>query len=444
MILVDTALVAREKANLPIRVAVIGAGFQGAAVIRQILQFVPGMTVVGVANRHCKKAADALSAAGCSSVYESGRGAISKAISRGDIVATDDAVGLAAADNIDAVFEVTGSFEYAAHAVMSAINARKHVVHMNAELDGTIGPVLKLYADRQNVIYSFSDGDQPGVQMNLIRFARGLGMKVRLAGNIKGLHDPSRNPDTQAAFAARWGQKPAMVASFADGTKISYEQAIVANACDFGVAQRGMLGPDFSKGNPAAPLVAIEDAAEFFAETLNNHERGIVDYVVGARPGPGVFVIGTHDDPRQRHFLDLYKMGKGPYYCFYTPYHLCHFEVPNSIARVVLFDDPVITPLAGPKVGVIAIAKKSLEPGEALVELGGFEVYGVTENQTVIDARSLLPLGLAIGSKMVKFVPQGQALVFDDVVRPSGRLIDKLYDEQRDRFKSDGKGHFPE
>jgi hypothetical protein len=49
---------------------------------------------------------------------------------------------------------------------------------------------------------------------------------------------------------------------------------------------------------------------------------GIVDYVTGAMPGPGVFVLGTIEHPQQRHYLNLYKLGEGPLYCFHTPYHL--------------------------------------------------------------------------------------------------------------------------
>ena len=138
---------------------------------------------------------------------------------------------------------------------------------------------------------SGADGDQPGVQQNLLRFVRGIGVKPVLAGNIKGLHDPYRNPQTQQAFAAKWGQNAAMVASFADGTKISFEQAIVANGNGFRVARRGMLGPDFSGGDPTAPLTPIEECLPRFEEVLDQGGPGLVDYVVGARPGPGVFVI---------------------------------------------------------------------------------------------------------------------------------------------------------
>ena len=106
---------------------------------------------------------------------------------------------------------------------------------------------------------------------------------------------------------------------------------------------------------------------------------GIVDYVVGAAPGPGVFVLGTIEHPRQRHYLNLYKLGEGPIYCFYTPYHLCHFEVPTTIARAALFGDAAIAPLGAPCVEVVAVAKRDLKAGEVIDELGGYLVYGEAE-----------------------------------------------------------------
>ena len=87
---------------------------------------------------------------------------------------------------------------------------------------------------------SATDGDEPGLQMNLVRWVQGLGLTPRVIGNVKGLQDPYRNPTTQQGFAEQWGQNPAMVTSFADGSKISFEQTIVANATGFKVLSRGM------------------------------------------------------------------------------------------------------------------------------------------------------------------------------------------------------------
>jgi predicted homoserine dehydrogenase-like protein len=439
VIIVDKALARLEAEGRPLRVAIVGAGFQGAAIVRQVVSTTRAIRVAGVAGRQAEAAVRAFTDAGVEPTCTDGRTRVERAIADGIPVATEDVIGLVTADGIDVVVEVTGSVEYAAQAILAAIQAGKHVVQMNAELDGTIGPILKVKADAAGILYSFADGDQPGVQMNLFRFVRGIGVNPRLCGNIKGLHDSSRNPETQRGFAEKWGQKPAMVASFADGTKIAFEQAVVANGTGFRVARRGMIGHDFSGGDPSAPLVPIEDALAVFREPVEASEHGLVDYVVGARPGPGVFVIGTHDDPRQRHFLNLYKMGPGPYYCFYTPYHLCHFEVPNSIARAALFGDAVLAPRAGPEVGVIAVAKKNLAAGDVIEEFGGFEAYGVAENHATIEEEGLLPMGLALGARLVRRIAQNQPLTVADVALPEGRLCDQLYAEQRAHFAAQRK-----
>ncbi len=430
MILVDTALAAREATGQPIRVGVVGAGFQGAAIVRQIVRSTPGMRVVALANRNLPTARAAVEALGIEPLACDHRAAIERAVVAGRIAITEDAIGLATADGVDVVVEVTGSIDHAARVVMAAIDAGKHVVQMNAELDGTVGPILKARADAAGVVYTFSDGDQPGVQMNLVRFVRGIGATPVLCGNIKGLQDPYRNPDTQRGFAEKWGQKPAMVASFADGTKIAFEQAIVANGTGFRVARRGMIGPDPTGGDPTRPLLPLEEAIAPLEAALDTYGPGLVDYVVGARPGPGVFVLGTHDDPRQAHFLNLYKLGAGPYYLFYTPYHLCHFEVPTSIARAALFGDRVLAPLDAPRVGVVATAKRDLHPGDRITEFGGFECYGVAENADFIAREGLLPAGIALDCTLVRPVPRDRALTYADVALPQGRLVDDLYAAQ--------------
>jgi predicted homoserine dehydrogenase-like protein len=239
-----------------------------------------------------------------------------------------------------------------------------------------------------------------------------------VAGNIKGLQDPYRTPTTQAAFAAKWGQDAHMVTSFADGTKISIEQATVANATGMTVARRGMRGSDFA--GHVDELTATYDVEELRAQ------GGVVDYVVGTKPGPGVYVMATHDDPKQRHYLDLYKLGSGPLYSFYTPYHLCHFEVPTTIARAVLFADATIAPLGAPTVEVVTTAKQDLAAGTVLDGLGGYHYYGQAERADVTAAEQLLPVGVAEGCRLVRAVAKDEVLTYADVELPEGRLVDQL------------------
>lgn len=229
MIIVDTALAKREAQGNPIRVGLVGAGFQASGIGLQIMTATPGIRLCAIANRHLEAAVNVFQQTDVRPVACDSQQAIEAAMAAGQAVVTEDAVAMARAEGLDAIIEVTGSLEFAAHVVVAALESGKDVIQMNAELDGTVGPILKVKAGAAGVVYSFADGDQPGVQMNLYRFVAGLGVKPVLCGNIKGLHDPYRNPATQESFAKRWGQKPAMVASFADGTKMSFEQAIVAN-----------------------------------------------------------------------------------------------------------------------------------------------------------------------------------------------------------------------
>lgn len=425
MIIVDKALEKRQAENNPVRVGMIGAGFMGRGIALQIQRYVKGMELVAIANRHLDGAIKAFQGAGIEtpSIVET-QADLESVVSKGGHGVTEDALMLCRAGNIDVVIEVTGAVEFGAHVAMTAIQNGKHVVLMNAELDGTIGPVLKVHADRAGVVVTNADGDQPGVTMNLYRFVKSIGVRPVLCGNIKGLHDPYRNPTTQEGFAKQWGQKPHMVTSFADGTKISFEQAIVANATGMRVAKRGMFGPTVSAGTH------IRQAIERYPVEAVLQGPGIVDYVVGAEPGPGIFVLGTHDDPVQKHYLNLYKLGEGPLYCFYTPYHLCHFEVPLTAARAVLFHDAAISPMGAPCVDVVAAAKIDLKKGQTLDGLGHYMTYGLCENSDTVIRENLLPIGLAEGCTLKRDLSKDRILTADDVVFPAGRLCDRLRREQ--------------
>lgn len=427
MIIIDRALQARAEAGNPVRVGMIGAGFMGRGIANQIINSVPGMELVAIFSRNVEAGKRAYLEAGIEDIQiVNNLGDLEEAIAQNKYAVTEDPFLLCRAAQIDALIEVTGAVEFGAHVVTEAIAHRKHVIMMNAELDGTIGPILKVYADKAGVILSACDGDQPGVEMNLYRFVKSIGLTPLLCGNIKGLQDPYRNPTTQAGFAQRWGQQPNMVTSFADGTKISFEQAIVANATGMKVAKRGMLGYDYT-GH-------IDDLTSKYDVDQLKALGGIVDYVVGAKPSPGVFVFATHDDPKQQHYLNLYKLGEGPLYSFYTPYHLCHFEVPLSVARVVLFQDTILAPIGAPMVDVVATAKINLQAGETLDGIGYYMTYGQCENSDIVRQQNLLPIGLAEGCRLKRDIPRDQVISYDDVELPPGRLADRLRLEQNNHF----------
>ena len=64
MIILDSALRAREEQGAPIRVGMVGAGFMGQGLANQIINTVPGMQMVAVSNRNAERAAQVLRFAG--------------------------------------------------------------------------------------------------------------------------------------------------------------------------------------------------------------------------------------------------------------------------------------------------------------------------------------------------------------------------------------------
>jgi predicted homoserine dehydrogenase-like protein len=427
MIIIDKALEKRRRENNPIRVAIIGAGYMGRGAALQITTAFPGMKLVAISNRTISEAQRAYHQAGIDAVTTvESVNQLEDAIDRGHYCITEDALLLCQAGNIDAVIEATGEIEFGAQVTLKAIEHGKHVILMNAELDATVGPILKVYADRAGVILTNADGDQPGVVMNLLRFAKTIGYNPVLAGNIKGMQDHYRTPETQKAFALQNKQKPKMVTSFADGTKISMEMAVVANATGFRVGKRGMYGPRCEHATEAVDLFPAE-------QMLNG---GLVDYILGAEPGPGVFVIGHNDNPIKQQYASYFKMGNGPFYVFYVPYHLPHLEVPITVARAVLFSDAAVAPIGAPVCEVITMAKRDLKKGEVIDGIGGFTCYGTLENHDVASTEGLLPMGLAEGCILLHDISTDQALTLSDVKIPEHRLCDILRTEQIKHFQS--------
>jgi predicted homoserine dehydrogenase-like protein len=430
VILVDTALRRREENGRPIQVALIGAGFMAQGLANQIAHSVPGMRVAAIYARRPEQALGVCDYAALGDpVVASSQAEVEDNIRANRTVLTDDAFLLCRAEHIDVLVDLTGSVEFGAQVVLEAARNGKHIVLMNAELDATIGPILNVYAQRAGVIMSACDGDEPGLQMNLVRWVQGLGLTPRVIGNVKGLQDPYRNPETQRGFAEKWGQNPAMVTSFADGSKISFEQTIVANATGSKVLKRGMSRGVRFDGSPLE-LPSLYDIDQI-------KELGsIIDYTVGPS-SVKVFVLAEHSDPKQRHYLSLYKLGDGPLYPFWIPYHLPHIETPNAIARVALFGDELAKPLDGPSVEVCAVAKRDLKAGEVLDDYGMFMTYGEVANVAEMCERRLLPEGLIEGCKLLRDVAKDEVLTYDDVELPAGRIADQLRAEQYRHFRGE-------
>jgi predicted homoserine dehydrogenase-like protein len=419
--MVDTELERRQAAGQPVQIGLVGAGRTARMILVHLLAPVPGLRVAAIANRTPQRAVEALEAVGCTDfVLGHGTADVDRHAPTGPVVIVDDPLAMCEARALDVIVDVTGSVEFGAKVALAAFAAKKHLVLVNAELDSTLGPILKVHADRAGVVVTDTDGDEPGVAMTLLRYLRSLGLKPVAAGNLKGLVDHYRTPETQRAFAQKYQQDPHSVTAFADGTKLSMEATVLANATGFGVGIRGMFGPPCKHVNEIAGKLPIDAMLG----------GGLVDYALGAEPHTGAFVVVHEEHPLKMRHLAYLKMGDGPLYVFYTPYHLPHIQVASTIARAALFRDPTVAPLGAPRCDVITVAKRDLRAGETLDGLGGFCAYGVIENAAIAQREGFLPMGLSDGCLLSRNVAKDEPIVATDVEMPRGRTSDRLRAEQ--------------
>lgn len=411
----------RERSGTPIGVGLVGAGQMGTGLVSQVA-CMQGMDVVAVADIAIDRARSALVSAGIphEQIVEAPDAATADAALRaGRRVITTNADLLPKIASLEAIVEATGVPNLGARIAFNAILGRKHVVLLNVETDVTVGPLLKQMADGAGVVYSGAAGDEPAATLELYNFARTLGLTVLCAG--KGKNNPldrSATPDDLAARARQVGASAKMLCSFVDGTKTMVEMAALANATGLRPAKRGMHGP----------TTTLEDLGRVFAPREEGglvEPGGIVDYVIGD-VAPGVFVVFTSTLPVVVDELRYLKVGEGPNWVLYRPYHLTSIETPISIARAVLQREATIAPSHGLVAEVITVAKRALRAGEQIDGIGGYTVYGLTERADVARQEGLLPLGLAQGAVLKRDVPLGHPLGYADVEIDQSQTVVQL------------------
>jgi predicted homoserine dehydrogenase-like protein len=415
----------RQQFGRVIKVAVSGIGSMGRGIALQ-LRAMPGMEPSILVNRTVERAVEAWVLSGVSReeiVVSDDPRLLEIAVEQGLPCVCRDPEAAVAVSGIEVFVEATGTLAPAARAALRAIAGRKHVVVMNAELDATIGCYLAERARQQGVVYTYADGDQPGVLMRLLEWVGIHGFEIVAAVNCKGFLDVRATPDTCGEWARRMKTTPQMVCAFTDGTKMNLENAVVANATGLVPELRGMHGVKTTQAH------ALRDFEAVLSRT------GVVDYSLGGDFGGGVFVIGRSPDwERVGHYFDYLKMGSGPDYLFLRPYHLCHLETPLSVAEAVLYREPTIAPRGGPVAEVVALAKRDLQAGEVLDGIGGFSVYGQVD--TVERAREYLPVGLAENARLTRPVTAGEPVPLSSVEFPPGDYMFNLRHLQETLFTS--------
>lgn len=392
-----------EQEGKRIKVAVIGLGIMGIGVARQICQ-AAGMSVAVVADFNPE-------------VLERNKAVIKELHEdySGLVVSTD---AMAALDETeyDVLVECSTAISDALKYCLKAIDKKAHVVLMNAEVDIAFGRLLKHEADKAGVVFSSDAGDQHGVITQVWNEMQLWGMEMVQAGNIKGFLDRYATPTSIAHEAAKRNLNPVPCCAYTDGTKLNIEMTLLANAFGWRPHVRGMEGPK---------VVHVDDLLDGVFDYDAYQGEGKVDYILGAKPGAGVYCIGKVTDKLaafQKPYLSYYKLGDGPYYVFYRPYHLCHMETPLTVARAALLHEPLLQPWKGYVADVYAFAKRDINSGEVIEHgIGGEHFYGMIESSEIAKREGLVPMW------MIEPDTEGnKATVTGSVGKDGGLTMDKV------------------
>jgi predicted homoserine dehydrogenase-like protein len=292
---------------------------------------------------------------------------------------------------------------------LSALKTDKSVVMMNFETELMYGTYLLKEARSRGLVYTCADGDQPTVIKRLIDDISFWGFELVMLGNIKGFHDLYTNPTKIAPEADKRKLDHKMCSAYTDGSKLCVEMATLANAMGARVLKPGMLGPR---------MTSIHDVFNHFdfESIWKSGDPPIVDYVLGAKPTGGVFVIGYTPSEFQQFTLSWFPpdMGPGPYYLFYRPFHLGHIEALNCVAEAVLDGTSRMAPERGMRANVFCYAKKDLEAGESIDGMGGYATYGLIENLNGMNGHTGLPQLISDGVRLKTAVAKDQRITIAD------------------------------
>ncbi len=396
----------------PINLIVVGLGFMGFGFVSN-LRSIPNVRVPLLISRRPHASAKYLEEHGISAVVESDIEKIKKNSENG-IISVSDRRNLISEYPADVVFEVTGTVDYGTEAALQALRSKKHLITMNPELQATVGTQLKKIADENGLIITDVFGDQPGSLTRLISQAKLMGFEILLAGNMKRYLDLYATQEKMKPWAEDKGLAVRQTTSFTDGTKQAIEMTLVGNYYGMDITQAGMKGPE---------VTDVKEVLNHFDwESLP--ENGIVDYVIGKSLFPGIFIVAKHKDPNQQKYLKYLGLGEGPYYVLFEPYHLCHLEAVQTLAKIFFSKKETINNSNTPRLTTVAIAKRDLKKGEVLDGIGGDTVYGTI--QTIDKSEGLLPVGLAVNCELVTDIKKDQSIKISDVILPESAAVKLL------------------
>ena len=440
-----------------VRAGLIGSGHYGTAVITQA-RYIPLLEIPIIADVDPQAARLAYHHAGITDddiVLCNSRSDAIRAIESGKFVIVEDPMLLMDIP-IDVVVESTGVPEAGARHAYEAIQYGKHVAMINKETDAVIGPILKHLADKAGVVYTPVDGDQHGLLIGLVLWARSLGLEVLSGGKAR---NNECIYDSEAKTVSCGGSMVSVNESEASALDripegeanryISARREILAalpktSNSDLGemtvAANATGLMPDIPELH--LPIARISEIPEILCPVEEGgilETKGAIEIVTCLRGaddaglGGGVFIVVSCENDYSRSILTtkgLIPNSRGSTAVIYRPYHLCGVETPISILSAVLLNVPTGAATVKPHVDLVAKSNCELKTGAILGGGHSNDIDAAILPASPITKGNPLPLYLLTGNCLSRDVAAETLITQEMVDPPADSLLWSLRQQQ--------------
>lgn len=453
--------------------AYIGAGHFGTAVIAQ-QSYVKDLSIPVVGDISKENARQAFVKAGIPEEkirYFSTADEAEALLAEGLYLYTDNCGVIPEISQIDIICEGTGNPEAGAEYAMAALNHGKHLVMVSKELDSAVGPQLAKEAADRGLLYSPVDGDQHGLLIQMIEWAKLIGLTVISAGKSRDgefvldeenqtvsveadgitIHESMsvKIPDDKMKYFR-------MIPEGADPAEYIKERAEVLKSlpaagafdlCEMTIAANTedleVQNPGFEQG--------ILRITELPVALCTKENGGIYDKYGNvnvftclrrkdeAGMGGGVYLVVKCDNEYANYILTT--KGQIPNYdlttaVIYRPYHLCGVEVSTTL---LCMGQLGITTGGEKYLPKYDLVKRALEDIPAGTVLGGD--HDLTMEGQVLAASSKspeapVPAHLLNGCRTVCPIKKGQMITYSMIEDKSdSSLLWKLREEMESTFE---------
>ncbi|NQX28926.1 flagellar biosynthesis protein FlgA [Microbacteriaceae bacterium VKM Ac-2854] len=452
-------------------VGVIGAGQYATAIVTQEPQ-TAYLRVGIVADINLENAKGAYLSAGRAEtelVYCSSSADADAAIAAGRSVYTDKPEIVAAIASVDLVCESTGIPEASARFARDAIASGKHVAMVTKDTDVTVGPILKKRADDAGVVYTPVDGDQHGLLVQLVEWARAIGLTIISGGKAtdgefiydeesstvsihtdKKIHPPYRETVTVApedrkylgmipeGGAAEYTSARARILSSLPqpGSYDLCEMTIAANYTGFAPQVDTLLHAPLRITEIPIAYAAVEDGGLI-------EKAGTIDLATCFRTpaesglGGGVFIVVRADNAYSNHIMTTKGQianADGSATVIYRPYHLCGLETSTSILAAGLLGVNTGSNDYKPRFDLVKVAATDITAGDVFGNDHSPQLTARIVPAVAIGPSSPASAHLLTGNRAAVDIPKGTLITYDMVERPADSVIWALRDEQDSTF----------